>query len=456
MHRQKNRHSGRNWPFKPYWPTTQRGKANSNACWLTKFGRLGPAVLSAAILFTTSPVHAQQDPVHDFIQARGCEATQNWQLVFGSNNPAPYGKPFEQWTSADFKTLRFWIEKCLDPFVAVPGRKEWFLEEEDRKLAYLRQRHQKFVAHFQERERKQRAALEERERKQRLAEKEEEDRKQKEALEKQLRKRQAALEDQESVEQKQKKQAAALEEEERRKSAAAQAAEANISLQNAYDAKLAQFNTARAEYFAAAQALAKIQRIPLYTWEKELQPFRRFVATRKDASSLYSELKTLQPQLSGHRANTPLPAIENADTQAASTRVARVLEVAGQWDACGKLLASSGIPQAILLSRILVGEDADGHLFQYLCKGVQSGNLIKYLGAKGSRHGIRVSALQFWFEIRKFPDWYSWGPITQPGTSEALALVVEASFGDERQVAETPIQAARLGAAAITAAMLPH
>lgn len=64
----------------------------------------------------------------------GCSAFGNsWEREFHRRDEVRYGKTFNDWNERDYQELKSWILRCMDPWVAVPGRREVYLRNvEDR------------------------------------------------------------------------------------------------------------------------------------------------------------------------------------------------------------------------------------------------------------------------------------------------------------------------------------
>jgi hypothetical protein len=71
--------------------------------------------------------------VEDYIVAHGgCAAlSRSWEIEFARPDKTPYGKPFLDWDQGDFLVVRKWVERCLDPFMAAPGRREFAMQSFD-------------------------------------------------------------------------------------------------------------------------------------------------------------------------------------------------------------------------------------------------------------------------------------------------------------------------------------
>lgn len=95
------------------------------------------------ILQLCAPGHVaaqNQSTINQYILANGhCSLTRVWEQEFRRPDQMPFGKPISQWGDTDYRAVRQWIETCLDPFSAAPGRRELVMTNVDARLANIKQ-----------------------------------------------------------------------------------------------------------------------------------------------------------------------------------------------------------------------------------------------------------------------------------------------------------------------------
>lgn len=92
-------------------------------------------LLGATVAATSA--YAQNTPAIDQIIANngGCAfVSARWQQELRRQDGMPFNKPAASWTGEDLGRLRAWIERCLDPFTAAPGRREMAMQNADASL----------------------------------------------------------------------------------------------------------------------------------------------------------------------------------------------------------------------------------------------------------------------------------------------------------------------------------
>lgn len=96
-------------------------------------------------LFAASMVHTSavaQDVGAYISRNGGCSVFGNsWEREFQRRDDVRYGKTFNEWGDRDFQDLKSWILRCLDPWVAVPGRREVYMRNVDDRLRSFYQTH---------------------------------------------------------------------------------------------------------------------------------------------------------------------------------------------------------------------------------------------------------------------------------------------------------------------------
>jgi len=98
-----------------------------------------PILLLATLLFFTTEGGAAQ-PIDDYIRTHGsCQRISNsWEKEFRRPDASPFDKPWVDWQADDYTIVRSWVERCLDPWSAAPGRRQFIMGNVDSKLNYFR------------------------------------------------------------------------------------------------------------------------------------------------------------------------------------------------------------------------------------------------------------------------------------------------------------------------------
>lgn len=92
-------------------------------------------VLASLAAGTFSSSAAAQGVGGYISQNGGCSVLGNsWEREFQRKDEIRYGKAFNNWNSQDYRDLRSWILRCLDPWIAAPGRVEVFMRNVDDRL----------------------------------------------------------------------------------------------------------------------------------------------------------------------------------------------------------------------------------------------------------------------------------------------------------------------------------
>lgn len=111
---------------------------------------MGAATIAIAAMVNFSNIDASlaADPSIDaFINRQGgCALMRsNWEQQFRRRDSLPFEKNHANWTIDDYSQIRNWVVRCLDPFVAAPGRREFYLSNVDARLTSFQRTQQELL-----------------------------------------------------------------------------------------------------------------------------------------------------------------------------------------------------------------------------------------------------------------------------------------------------------------------
>ena len=299
-------------------------------------------------------LEAQTNSIDQVIAANGgCRfVAARWEQELNRPDRTPFQKQAASWTSDDLQLLRGWIGRCLDPFSAAPGRREFVMRNVDARL-------QRFA---EDQRRPQQPRLDPRDSQTRYAEAQNKIKAQYEA------------------------------------SVAEKTA--------AYDAVLIRFNALALPYIEKTRDIDLDQLTALIADGPQVR------AVRDELGSALYQLNTARA-LAEQGGVALQPFTRSAALDIVGFRLDKVEQLATRVRNCVPALTATGMPDHLVKARVLMLKGpSDPYLFEILCppagraEFVRSGMLSKYPSLS-----FNGGAARLWFEVR---DATGTAPNTKP------------------------------------------
>lgn len=300
------------------------------------------AALAAASFY--SPAIAEDVGAY-ISQNGGCSVFgRSWEREFQRKDEIRYGKSFNDWNARDYQDLKSWIRRCLDPWIAAPGRVEVFMLNVDHRLRAFDQTR--------------------------------------------IRQNEIAAN----------RQAAKARFEEQQRQIAALDGQFNTQAEIAR-AAASKFDQVAASYLAHFKSGTDLSQLEVFATEGEKVGLL-LVEARQSISAARAVAAELE-QKGGPRRFIPDP----EQARAFSERLERIATVKAARDRCLPILAQAGIPKDFASTPILAGSGGDDpFLFEVVCPASSNSLQLRKPGLLSDLYKLnigRVVTATLWFEMRQ-------------------------------------------------------
>jgi hypothetical protein len=319
--------------------------------------------------------------VDDYVNKNGgCHVLAgSWEKEFNQPDRMPFGKSLLDWQPEDYAAVRLWVEKCLDPWIAVPGRREFFMQGVDHRIEIYRQIQQEQISAKLKREEK--AA--------------------------QLQNRQKKIQE----------------------------------LTSKYHDQLIAISPVKDHFEKDAEPFLKIfNSLQISEVEGVVSLGENVNQLKVQADALIAAARSTGDESA--RLGAPLPPVPtllNGDLVA--SRLQKLYKIRAELLKCGPILAEAGVPQMLIGAKMAIGSsDDDWYLFELICPRDKS--LVRFTEnawfSKFYRFDVGTKVSSLWFDFRDDDGTGTWSqPVATHPTVRARLLLKRFKSGSTDATADS-------------------